>query len=164
MWEVGDVDGWLEWLTAVAAVGCGLNAGVFFAFSTFVMQGLRRAEPDQGIAAMQGINVTAPASLFGAALIGTGLLCVALVVVAAFGWGEAEAAPLLVGAALYLLGSIAMTFAFHVPRNDALDRLDPRGPGAADHWRRYLIEWVAGNHVRTLASIGATIALVLALR
>jgi uncharacterized membrane protein len=44
-------------LTVVAALGCGLNAGVFFAFSSFVMAALRRLPPAQGIAAMQSINV-----------------------------------------------------------------------------------------------------------
>ena len=46
-------------LTLVTALGCGLNAGVFFAFSGFVMNGLRRLPAAQGIAAMQSINVTA---------------------------------------------------------------------------------------------------------
>ncbi len=34
-------------LTIVTALGCALNGGVFFAFSTFVMQGLGRLTPSQ---------------------------------------------------------------------------------------------------------------------
>ncbi len=34
--------GWLEILRVIAALGCGLMAGVFFAFSNFVMQALAR--------------------------------------------------------------------------------------------------------------------------
>jgi uncharacterized membrane protein len=34
------MDGFLVALTAVGALGCGLNAGVFFAFSSFVMKAL----------------------------------------------------------------------------------------------------------------------------
>jgi uncharacterized membrane protein len=44
-------------LTFVAAVGSGLVAGIFFAFSNFVMKALARVPPAQGIAAMQSINV-----------------------------------------------------------------------------------------------------------
>lgn len=44
-------------LTAVAALGSGLVAGIFFAFSNFVMKALARVPPAQGIGAMQSINV-----------------------------------------------------------------------------------------------------------
>jgi len=37
-------------LTLVAALGCVAMAGVFFAFSAFVMGGLARLPPAQGIA------------------------------------------------------------------------------------------------------------------
>ena len=59
-------------LTLVTALGCGLNAGVFFAFSTFVMAGLRRLPAPQAIAAMQSINVTRRTPAFMTALLGTG--------------------------------------------------------------------------------------------
>ena len=36
-------------VTLVTAVGCGLVAGVFFAFSTFVMPALRRVTPSGGV-------------------------------------------------------------------------------------------------------------------
>ena len=36
-----------------AAIGSGLIAGIFFAFSTFIMQAFARLPADQGIAAMQ---------------------------------------------------------------------------------------------------------------
>jgi len=49
----------LSLVTLVAALGAGLNGGVFFAFSTFVMPALSRLPASQGIAAMQSINVAA---------------------------------------------------------------------------------------------------------
>lgn len=58
-------------LTVAAVLGCGLNAGVFFAFSGFVMAALRRLPAPQGIAAMQSINVTAVRPPLMAALFGT---------------------------------------------------------------------------------------------
>ena len=43
-------------LTFVVALGSGLVAGIFFAFSNFVMKALGCVPPAQGIAAMQSIN------------------------------------------------------------------------------------------------------------
>lgn len=65
------MDGFLAVLTVVTALGCGLNAGVFFAFSSFVMKALARLQPAQGIAAMQSINLVAVTPAFMAALFGT---------------------------------------------------------------------------------------------
>jgi hypothetical protein len=59
---------WLFTLKLLTALGCGLAAGVFFAFSTFVMPALVRLQPPQGIAAMQSINITAINPLFMIAL------------------------------------------------------------------------------------------------
>jgi uncharacterized membrane protein len=44
-------------LTFVAALGSRLVAGIFFAFSNFVMKALARVPPAQGVAAMQSIDV-----------------------------------------------------------------------------------------------------------
>jgi uncharacterized membrane protein len=46
-------------VTFTATIGCGIVAGVFFAFSTFVMPALARLQPDRGIVAMQSVNITA---------------------------------------------------------------------------------------------------------
>ena len=45
-------------LTLVTALGAGLVAGAFFAFSTFVMAALGRVTAPEGTRAMQEINVT----------------------------------------------------------------------------------------------------------
>jgi uncharacterized membrane protein len=51
---------WVLYLATLAsALGCGLVAGVSFAFSAFVMPALKRLKPAEGIAAMQAINVAA---------------------------------------------------------------------------------------------------------
>ena len=51
------VDGLLFTITLVAALGCGLMAGLFFAFSVSVMKALARLPSAEGIAAMHSINV-----------------------------------------------------------------------------------------------------------
>lgn len=46
-------------VTLAAAVGSGLMAGVFAAFSTAVMPALRRLPAAEGMSAMQAVNVAA---------------------------------------------------------------------------------------------------------
>ena len=150
-------------LTAVAALGCGVVGGVFFAFSTFVMKALRLLPPARATAAMQAINVAAIPSLFFLTGLVTALGCVALVVWALVEWGEPFAPYLLSGGALYLAGAMAVTVAFNLPRNDSLATIDPGDPDVAGPWSHYLAEWTAWNHVRAAAAIAASAVLIGAL-
>jgi hypothetical protein len=61
-------------LTFVAALGTGLIAGLLFAFSAFVMNALARLPPEQGIAAMQSINVAVLNPLFFTVFFGTAVV------------------------------------------------------------------------------------------
>jgi uncharacterized membrane protein len=62
---------WLFALKLFSALGCGLIAGVFFAFSVFVMSALARLQPAQGIVAMQSINIRVLNPLFLGVFMGT---------------------------------------------------------------------------------------------
>jgi uncharacterized membrane protein len=139
----------------VSALGAGLNAGVFFAFSTFVMPALGRLPAPQGIAAMQSINVKAINPWFMSALFGTAVVSLAAAVAALVDLGETYAPYLLAGGILYVLGAIAVTMVFNVPRNTTLAELDPASAEAAEYWPRYLTEWTRWNHVRTVAPLVA---------
>jgi uncharacterized membrane protein len=150
-------------LTLVTALGCGLAAGVFFAFSSFVMRALARLQPEQGIASMQAINVAAISFAFMLALFGTAVACVALAGFALAEWHQSFAPYLLAGSVLYLVGTIGLTIAYHVPRNDALAAVEPQSAEAATRWTRYLTEWTAWNHVRALAAFAAAAVLTIAL-
>jgi len=138
-------------LTFISALGSGLAAGVLFAFSTFVMPALGRLPPSQGIAAMQHINVKAINPWFMTLLFGTAATSLAAIVAGLVDLGESYAPYLVGGGALYLLGTIGVTMAFNVPRNNALAQLDPSDDGSAGYWARYLAEWTRWNHVRTVA-------------
>lgn len=140
-------------IALLLALGSGLAAGVFFAFSTFVMPALGRLPPSEGIAAMQSINVKAINPWFMGALFGTAVVALAAIVAALVDLGEDWAPYLIAGAVLYLVGVIAVTIAFNVPRNNALAALDPASPESAGYWERYLREWTAWNHVRTVAPL-----------
>lgn len=145
-------------LALASALGSGLVAGIFFAFSTFVMPALGRLPAAGAVAAMQAINVAAINPWFMTALFGTAATSLATMIVAIVDWDDSHGPYLLAGGGLYLAGVIAVTMAANVPRNNALARVDPAGASAADAWARYLREWTAWNHVRTVAPlIGAAL-------
>ena len=156
------MDDFLVALTVITALGCGLNAGVFFAFSAFVMHALRRLPPAQGIAAMQSINVTAVTPAFMTALFGSAVACVPLIIAGISTWDESFGPYLAAGGGLYLAGTIAPTIAYHVPRNDALARVDPESSEGASYWARYLAEWTRWNHLRGGAALAAAALLTVA--
>jgi uncharacterized membrane protein len=142
-------------LAVAAALGSGAVAGFFFAFSVCVMRALERLPRDQGIAAMQSINVVVLNPWFFTAFFGTAVVCMILAVFALFTWSASGALYLLAGSLLYLAGSIFVTLAFNVPLNDALAAVNPHSAEGAALWARYLANWTAWNHVRTAASFGA---------
>ena len=150
-------------LTFVAALGCGVAAGVFFAFSAFVMKGLDRLPAERAVGAMQGINAAAPAPAFMVVLFGTGLACGVLVFRSFFVWGGPSAVYLLVGGSLYLICAIGLTVFYHVPRNEALDRVEPGGAEAEGRWSDYVTGWTAWNHLRFAGALAASASLVMAL-
>lgn len=157
------IDDLLVTLTLITALGCGLMAGAFFVFSTFIMRALARLPPPQGIAAMQSINLVAITPLFMAVLFGTAAACLVLGSAALFIWGMPDAAFLLAGSLLYLLGAVLVTIACSVPRNDALAAADPSRAESDGLWDSYLTSWTAWNHVRTVAALAAAAALTIAL-
>lgn len=151
-------------LTLVAALGSGLMAGLFFAFSTSVMAALGRLPPPQGIVAMQSINVTILNPVFFIVFFGTALVCLVLAYVAASASSGSAASLLLVGCVLYLAGNILVTMMFNVPLNNALAAVAPDSAAGATLWTRYLSVWTAWNHARGVACLAATACFILALR
>ena len=156
------IDGFLVPLTVIAALGCGVVAGVFFAFSVMVMRSLAKLPAAHGIAAMQAINAAALRPMFMGVFLGTTALCAAVVVAALVDW-ETASAYVVAGGLVYLLGVFGLTGGYHVPRNEALDRVEPTAPDAPAHWTRYVREWTAANHVRGALSLAAAALLTVAL-
>jgi uncharacterized membrane protein len=150
-------------LKLFAALGCGLIAGVFFAFSTFVMNALARLQPAQGIAAFQSINVTVYNPWFMGTFLGAAAACIFLLVSSLLKWQQPGATYLLVGSLLYLVGTVLVTIAFNVPLNDALAVVDPSSAEGASMWSSFLPNWTNWNHVRTVAALAAAASLTIAL-
>jgi uncharacterized membrane protein len=153
----------LSSLTLASTLGCGLIAGAFFAFSTFVMKALSRLPAPHGIAAMQSINIVVINPWFMLVFVGTALLCAVLMVHALLAWEKPGSNWTLLASLLYVVGTFGVTIACNVPKNDALAGLNPASSEAVNFWADYLSSWTRWNHVRTLAALAAAAALIFSL-
>src|SRR5688572_24777260 len=101
-------------LTLISALGCGLVAGWFFAFSNHIMKSLGRRPDPEGIAAMQEINIVVINPLTMTALFGTALTCVALSILSVLDWDEPRV--------FYHLGGSAIIRPRYRHRDDRVSR------------------------------------------
>ncbi|MFB9906962.1 anthrone oxygenase family protein [Allokutzneria oryzae] len=136
--------------TLVIVVG-GLLGGVYFAFSTSVMPGLRRLPAAQGIAAMRAANAAILNPAFMLVFFGAPLGGIALAILAP--------SPLVITAAvLHVVPSLLLTMLVNVPMNNALDAADADDEQV---WNHYLTKWTLWNTVRAVACAAATLLLVI---
>jgi uncharacterized membrane protein len=157
------MNGLVTTLTLVSAVACGLMAGIYFTFSNTIMGSLRAQPAPQGIATMQSINEVILNPLFLLLFAGSALTCTALAVTAKFS-GEPYAVWRIGAASVFVIGSFVVTMAFNVPLNDSLAAVNPNSEHGAAVWDDYLSKWVVWNHVRTVTSALAAIALTVIAR
>jgi uncharacterized membrane protein len=151
----------IRYLLWFGAIGCGLLAGVYFAFSTFIMTAFDRIEPAHGVSAMNSINSTILHSLFMPFFYGTTIVSLAFMVIALFRRGEPGATLMLAGALIYIVSMTLCTIFFNVPLNNVLTGIDPAKGTGISVWSHYLRVWTLWNHVRTISST-ATCALYIA--
>lgn len=150
-----------------SAIGCGLIAGLYFAFSAVIMTALGRLDREAGRAAMNAINSTILGSLFMPLFFGTTLASAVLALLAPFRWGEPGSMFMFAGGLVYVTGMFVITMVFNVPLNNELNRDPTSEDEAAAIWARYLKDWTFWNHLRTVASTiacGCFIAALLASR
>ncbi|MFI1988970.1 DUF1772 domain-containing protein [Actinoplanes sp. NPDC020271] len=139
-----------------ALLSTGLMAGVFFAFSTSVMPGLRTVDDRTFVTAMQHLNASIQNGVFFLVFFGA---LVFPVVAAALFYRSGDRAAMwwtIAAAGLYLMVLI-LTVAVAVPLNDQL-----AAASLADATRaRQDFEgtWVPVNHARTVLSTLALLGL-----
>lgn len=150
-------------LTFLAALGTGLIAGLFFAFSTSVMRALGKVPPNEGMAAMQHINLVILNPLFLGVFMGTAIVSIGAAILGVVGFGRPGSLWLIAGAVLYIVGSLMVTMRLNVPMNNALAAADTASAAGQEIWKNYLVNWTFWNHVRSLASLAASAAFTIGL-
>ncbi len=146
-----------------ALLGSALVGGIFFAFSSFVMKALARVSSEDGIGAMQSINVVVLNPSFLGVFFGTAVVSLGAGGLALAGWGRPSAPFFLGGAFFYLVGTYLVTLRGNVPLNNQLAALSATDPAARDVWEHYLSRWTMWNHVRTAAAMVAALLYTLGL-
>lgn len=138
----------------LAVISCGAIFGFFFAWVSSTMWGLDIADPRIAIAAMQAMNASVRNPAFASVFFGAPIIML-VAALTAYGARYSESATtLLIGAALYMIGVVAITVSFNVPLNETLAAIEvPRDRDAAHvFWNGYSTPWQAYNQIRTIIS------------
>jgi len=137
----------------IAALSSGLIAGVYFAFSVFIMHAFSKIDTTQSIAAMNSINKVILRSLFMPLFFGSSIISVLLIISAFAHWDEADALLTLTAGAIYFIGMFVCTVVFNVPLNNSLAKLKANSANTQQTWIHYLKNWTSWNHLRTVSSL-----------
>ena len=144
-------------------LGSAMNAGLFFAFSNFIMKALSRLSVSAGVATMQSINVVVLNPLFFGLFIGTTVASAILVVLAIVSGSDPASLYWLGGGALFFVGTFLVTGLGNVPLNNHLAAVTTEDEAAHDIWQHYLTHWTRLNTVRTVFATLAAIVVLLGL-
>ena len=137
----------------LAVLAYALVAGVFLAFSDFIMRSLAITGGSGGVEAMQAINREVFRWIFMTLFLG---MAAGSAAIAAYAWFmlDGPAGSLIIAAAvIYLVGCFGVTVFFNVPMNEALAGMNSPSEATQTYWREtYVPRWTFWNSVRTVAS------------
>lgn len=141
----------------IAALGAGLIAGVYFAFSAFIMRAFDRLGAARATDAMNAINEVILRSWFMALFFGSTLLYAILAAVAVFDTDLAGRWILFAAGSVYVVGMFLCTVLFNVPLNNRLATSVSVDDRKGETWAHYLKHWTRWNHLRMLCSLATLI-------
>ncbi|WP_072806432.1 anthrone oxygenase family protein [Rhodococcoides yunnanense] len=149
--------------TTIAAVGCGITAGVLLAFSVSVMPALRTQPPSSAMFAMQQMNIAIVSPVFLTVFVGSAAAATIAAITSALS-GTGARMLIVAGAVLFVIGCFVVTMMVNVPLNDGLAAADPNSVDGIRTWSDYVTRWTRWNHARTAAAIAACAVLTVASR
>ena len=145
-------------LAAAAALLGAAMGGLYFGFSLLVMPGLARSADGAALQVMQQINLSIR-PVFLLLFVGSALVAAASAVAELIAWQGSLSLWRIVGDVL-IVAHFFITGGFHVPRNNAIERLSPDAAADLRTWRVTARQWTIGNHVRGWSAfLGAAILL-----
>lgn len=148
-------------LLQLSILAYALVAGVFLAFSDFIMRSLALTGGAGGVEAMQVINREVFRWVFMALFLGMAAVSLVIVGYGATNLAHPSGGLILVAGLVYLIGCFGVTVFFNVPMNEALAGMNLSEDATHAYWTgTYLPRWTFWNTVRTLAC-GVSAALLL---
>ncbi|MEM6595887.1 MAG: anthrone oxygenase family protein [Pseudomonadota bacterium] len=143
----------LFFLLQIAVIAYGLVAGVFLAFSDFIMRSLALTGGHGGVEAMQAINREVFRWVFMVLFLGMAAVSLILAGYGAFGISGPAGTLIMMAGLVYLVGCFGVTVFFNVPMNEALAGMEMSSGTTRDYWlQTYVPRWTFWNSVRAVAS------------
>lgn len=142
----------------LAALLCGLVAGLLFAFAVVVMPGLRTMDDAAFVQAFRAIDgvIQRGQPLFGIVWLGSALAALAAAGVGATALSGVDLALALAAAVIWVLGVQVPTFTVNLPLNNRLQRNAVSRQEFEPRWNRW-------NVFRTACAVLATLLWLLVL-
>lgn len=140
----------------------GIMAGVYFAFSVFIMQSLSELPSLQAAQVMNKINDVIVNTLFLPVFFGSTLWYCGLVVWSLADWQFERSILVITAAMIYILGMFVVTAFGNVPLNNRLKSSAEDDSRLISFWDEYLRRWTRLNHLRMLSCIAACAVLTIA--
>ena len=144
----------LAWLMAV---GAGLMAGVYLAFSVVIMKSLATLNSSRGIDAMNAINKVILETAFMPLFFGSSVIALMMIGLGLWFQSEPGAGAMLAAGLVYFFGMFVSTAAFNVPLNNELAKVNGDGEEAQRIWQQYLTRWTRWNTSRTVWSFATLV-------
>jgi uncharacterized membrane protein len=148
-----------------AATTTALMAGLFFAWSFSVTNGLAKLSNIEYIRAFQAMNKAILNPLFFICFMGTAIL----LPLSTFLYYQQHPSPrfwfLLIASTLYLIGVMGVTMAGNVPLNESLDAFNSQAATAqevASQRQQFEGTWNKLNNIRTVASTLSIVSVIIA--
>lgn len=148
----------------IVTLAYALIAGVFLAFSDFIMRSLARTGGVGGVDAMQVINREVFRWVFMTLFLGLAPVSIGLAAYAMLSSEGLSGSLMLAAGLVYLIGCFGVTVVRNVPMNQKLAEMDLSDPTTQDYWLgTYVPRWTFWNSVRTVASAVSALLLMAAM-
>ena len=151
----------LVWLDKVAIISFGFIGGVYFAFSFFVMQSLKKTSASDAIRTMNTINLVILKSPFMILFFFSSFIAFILfwenLILYKFISNKGFASI------IFLLGMFICTATKNVPLNNKLADFDFNDSSCNPEieWNNYYKNWIKWNHVRTASCFTSMVLLLI---
>lgn len=153
---------WFVFLSQFSILAYGILAGVFLAFSDFIMRSLAQTSSTGGIEAMQIINREVFRWIFMALFLGLVPVSLFLVVYGLTSLDGTARIMIVLAGLVYLIGSFGVTIRFNVPMNEMLAGMETTHEITTMYWTEvYIPRWTFWNSVRTVACVASSILLMI---
>ncbi|WP_339710090.1 anthrone oxygenase family protein [uncultured Kriegella sp.] len=149
---------------ALATISTGLMAGLFFAWSFSVNNGLANVGDILFIKTFQSMNKSIQNPFFSIIFIGAAFLTPWALYLNSDATSSFTFLCLLAATIVYLVGSVGVTFFANLPLNESLDAFDADTASSEDIiFQRRIFErkWNLFNTIRTISSLLAFVLLVI---